>query len=160
MKRLVSWKLAVLVLAAASALGTTGCAWLNRFQTTQITVQFSGEELLHMAIVPRELPDGSRPEEQVAALLKEVAERAGGYTYIEQVAGGWVPPGEKQVIKELNDLLLVKGPPEVGPFLRVRLRKDFDQEYPFVVSLPTQSIAVVRPVAAPQGEPAEAAAAQ
>ncbi|MHC5034268.1 MAG: hypothetical protein ACYTFZ_04465 [Planctomycetota bacterium] len=160
MKRLVCWELAVLVLVAVSALGTTGCAWFNRMQGTQITVQFSGDDLLHLAIIPRELPDGSVPKEQVAALLLEVAARAGGYTYIEEVAGGWIPPGEEQVVKELGDLLLVQGPPEIAPFLKARLRKDFDQEYPFVLSLPTQSVAVLRPVAAPKEEPAEAAAAK
>ena len=140
--------LPVLIVSAALTLGATGCAPFSRVTTTQITVQVSGERLLHLATVPRVLPDGTSPSEQVADLLEEVAERAGGYTYIEKVMGGWVPPGEDEVVEELNDLLLVQGPPELAFFLMEKLREDFKQREPFVVSLPVQSVTLV-PIAPP-----------
>lgn len=134
----------VLVLAGAAALSATGCGSWNRVQTTQVTVQVSGDRLLHIAAVPRLLPNGERPTEQLAALLKEMSERAGGYTLIENVMGGWVPPGKKEIVEERNDLLLVAGPPEVAYYLRERLHGNFKQEHPFVISVPLQSIAFVR----------------
>jgi hypothetical protein len=150
---------AVLALALALAL-SAGCALGTKVHTTTITVQTSGEELLHLAIVPRFLPNGERPTQQMADLKAELAEKAGGYTLVEEVEGGWVPPGGGGVLKEMNDLLLVKGPPAVAHVLRVRLREDFEQEYPFVLSLPIQSVAVIR-VGAPRPgakQPGEAAA--
>lgn len=156
MKRRVWRPFLVLVLLTLLTAATSGCAWWNKIHTTQITVQVSGDRLLHLATVPRVLPDGKESSEQVAALLEEVAQRAGGYTYIEKVMGGWIPPGGDEVMEELNDLLLVQGPPEVAPFLRARLREDFQQQYPFVISLPIQSIAIVTlepqpDLAAPEG---------
>ncbi len=134
----------VLTAAGVLMLTGTGCTPIGRITTTQIQVQVSGERLLHLATVPRVLPDGGPVDELVAELLEAVAMRAGGYTYIEKVMGAWVPPGTKDIIKEENDLLLVAGPPEMGFWLRQRLHRDFDQEEPFVISLPIQSIAVVK----------------
>ncbi|MHC4481507.1 MAG: hypothetical protein ACYS1C_11145 [Planctomycetota bacterium] len=120
-----------------------GCASLNRISTTQIMVQVGGEELLHLAVVPRELPDGRRSSAQTTELLQAVAKRAGGYTYIENVKGGWLPPGKDEVVKEDNDLLLVKGAPQLADFLKDRLRDEFEQTHPFVVSLPIQSVKIL-----------------
>jgi hypothetical protein len=133
-----------MVLLAVAVAATGGCGLFNEIHQTQITVEYSGDQLLHLATIPRQLPDGQRPTEQVEALLEEIAERAGGYTYIENVMGGWMPPEGEKVVEERNDLLLVKGPPEVKPYLQQRLREDFQQEMPFVISLPVQSVAVIR----------------
>lgn len=119
---------------AAVLVASGGCSGLTGAPRTQAAD--AGDRVLHLAIVPRQLPDGGDPAERVARLLKEVAERAGGYTYVEGVRGGWIPPGERQVVTESNDLLLVEGPPELARFLRKALRDDFAQECPFVVSLP------------------------
>ena len=121
---------------AALLVSAGGCSALS--ETPRTEAADAGGRVLHLAIVPRQLPDGSDPAEQVARLLKEVAARAGGYTYIEGVKGGWIPPGEQQVVTESNDLLLVEGPPELARFLKEALRDDFAQEYPFVVSLPVR----------------------
>jgi hypothetical protein len=126
----------VLVIVTGMLPAAAGCAIGTKLQNTQIYVQVSPDEMLHMAAIPRLLPDGTRPTEQTAALLQEVAAMAGSYIYIEEVVGGWVPPGRRDVLQERNDLLLVKGPPELALFLRDRLRKDFKQELPFVVSMP------------------------
>jgi len=155
MKRFGLRALLVLVLAGVVTLSATGCAAWNRVQTTQVTVQVSGDRLLHIAAVPRVLPNGERPTEQLAALLKEMGQKAGGYTLIENVMGGWMPPGKREMVEERNDLLLVAGPPSVAYFLRLRLVKDFKQEEPFVVSVPLQSIAVVT-----SAEPTEGAGAK
>ena len=120
-------RLLCLTLATAVAL-SAGCAIGTRVHTTAITVQTSSNELLHVAAIPRVLPSGERPTEQLADLLAEVARKAGGYTLVENVEGGWIPPDRSKVLTELNDLLLVKGPPEVAHLLRARLREDFQQE--------------------------------
>ncbi len=121
-----------------------GCAPSGEVRQTSVTAEAGGERLLHLAIVPRQLPDGGQPAQQVARLLKEVAERAGGYTYIEGVKGGWITLGEQQVVTECNDLLLVEGPPELADFLRQALRDDFAQQYPFVISLPVRRTPVAQ----------------
>jgi GAF domain-containing protein len=150
------------VMAMAMVLGSTGCAWMNRVSETRIVVQFSGDQLLHVAILPRRLPDGSEPTKQLKALLDEMAERAGGYTYIPQVVGGWRPPGEKATVEQTCDLLLVKGPPEIAYVIDARLREDFGQKEPVVVSLPIQAIAVVPllQAAPPAAQPAPAGSAR
>jgi len=133
------WFLACL---AALLVSAGGCSALS--ETPRTEAADAGGRVLHLAIVPRQLPDGGDPAEQVARLLKEVAARAGGYTYIEGVKGGWIPPGEQQVVTESNDLLLVEGPPELARFLRKALRDDFAQQYPFVVSLPVRAAPMVQ----------------
>jgi hypothetical protein len=148
----------MLVLAGGVALSATGCGSWNRIQTTQVTVQVSGDRLLHIAAVPRILPDGERPTEQLAALLQEMGQKAGGYTLIENVMGGWIPPGQKEVVQERNDLLLVAGPPAIAYYMRVRLHNDFKQEDPFVISVPLQSIAVVSSLEPTEGSGAGEAA--
>ncbi len=151
----------VLLMLALVALAAPGCMLGTDMHTTQISVQVRGDELLHMAILPRYLPDGERSAQQTGELLAEVARLAGGYTLIEQVQGGWVPPGAREVVTEQNDLLLVRGRPELAELLKARLHEEFRQEYPFVISLPLQSIAVVQASArgahrpAPPSEPAE-----
>ena len=130
---------ALLTLLAAAP----GCALWNSYDQTKVVVQMGSGEMLHLAAVPRVLPDGTRPKEQLDALLKDVAKMAGGYTLIDNVLGGWLPAGQETVIEERNDLLLVKGPPEVAYLLRARLAEDFQQVEPFVESVPIQSIAVI-----------------
>ncbi len=153
-RRVLRWVL-VLAVGCGVALSASGCALWNRVQTTQISVQVAGDKLLHMAAVPRTLPDGGRPTEQLAALLKEMGEKAGGYTLIENVTGGWVPPGKTEIQVERNDLLLVAGPPSIALILRKVLRDDFKQEHPFVISVPLQSIVVIpQPTQPGEGAPA------
>jgi hypothetical protein len=92
--------------------------------------------LLHLAVVPLAMPDGRPCADRIPGLLERVARLAGGYTLVEQVTGGWVPPGEDQVVQESNSLLLVVGPPRVASFLKASLRTDFQQTDPFVISVP------------------------
>jgi hypothetical protein len=135
MPRSLSLRLPRLVFAGL-LLAVVGCAAGNKIHNTQVIVQFSTEEVLHVACVPTVLPDGTPALAQRSALLEEVAAGAGGYTLIEEVAGAWVPPGAKRVRREVNDLLLVKGPPEIALLLQERLATEFQQESPFVISLP------------------------
>ena len=135
MPRLLRVGLSRLVVAGL-LLAVVGCAAGNRIHNTTVVVQFSTEEVLHVACVPTVLPDGTPAIGQRSALLEEIAAAEGGYTLIEKVAAAWVPPGTKRVRREVNDLLLVRGPPEIALILQERLATDFQQESPFVISLP------------------------
>lgn len=137
--------------------GTAGCGW-NRYSQTRITVKFSGDDLLHLALIPRELPDGSPCDAQREKLMKEMGQAAEVWGIIEKVSAGQsTDEGETEV--RPADLLMVAGPPELAYALRNRLRRDFKQKRPWVVSLPTQAIALV-PVPEPDAsaEPAAGAA--
>ena len=153
-RRVMFWCLGLL--AAAIVMATTGCALGTKVNVAQIAVQVRSDRLLHIAAVPRVLPDGEPATEKRAELLRELAQRAGGYACIEKVLGGWVPPQKADVVEELNDLLLVDGPPEVARFLRERLHEDFGQEYPFVISLPIHAVEVIS-LPAPPGAAAQPA---
>jgi len=158
MRRSFVNRLVLLVAVVALVVSAPGCAFFNRVNQPQITVQMGSGQLLHVAVLPRVLPDGTSAEEQRNKLLEEVAELAGGYTLIDNVLGGWVPPGQKAVMQERNDLLLVKGPFEAGYLLKARLLQDFQQEVPFVESIPVQAFAVVYPgMQAPPAPEEEAA---
>lgn len=135
----------------AAMLATAGCGW-NKIHNTTVAVQVSGEDLLFIAAIPRVLPDGTRPDAQRKVLLDEMLQIAGGYTYLEEVTGAWMPPDGSGPVSELNDLLLVRGRPEVGYAIARRLAKDFGQKAPFVITVPTQSIAMFRPRPAPWDE--------
>ena len=150
-------KLTLLLAGACILASATGCAAANKIHNTQVIVQFSTEEVLHVACVPTVLPDGEPASAQRAALLEAVAKAAGGYTLIEDAMGGWVPPGTRTTTLEVNDLLLVKGPPELMFLLEQRLREDFGQDYPFIISLPVLPVAtVVPPPAETEGAAEEA----
>ena len=143
----------VVVLALVVA-GATGCgSFLNKAQNTYISVQTNGDRLLHIAVIPRTLPDGQPSDKQRDALLKDVIEVAGGYTYIERVMGAWKPDPKAETVNEMDDLLLVAGPPELGMLLRQRLAQDFKQRTPFVLSLPTQSPQLFRATPQPENGP-------
>lgn len=162
MKRWVLRCALVLALFVSVGLGTTGCMLWSKVQPTQITVEVRANRFLHIAAVPRQLPNGERPTKQLEALLDDVSRRAGGYTLIESVAGGWLPPGQTEVVREENDLLLVEGPPEMSIVLKARIAKDFQQQYPFVISIPVEAITLIQQTsasgAAPVGEkPAQTA---
>ena len=148
--------LVLLVGLLALAVAAPGCALFNSVNQPQITVQMGSGQMLHLAALPTVLPDGSPAKEQREKLLEEVGQLAGGYTLIDNVLGGWVPPGEDGVVQERNDLLLVKGPPEAAYLLRARLLEDFQQEEPFVESLPIQAIAIIYRTPEPmEGVPTE-----
>jgi hypothetical protein len=83
--------------------------------------------------------------EKKAALLKEVAEKAGGYTLAEEQVGAWVPAAGKEAVKEVNDVLWVAGTPDLGAFLYDSLKDDFDQKAPFVLAIPLQAPMVLSP---------------
>ncbi len=136
-----------------------GCAANNKIHNTSIVVQFSPDQMLHIAWIPVTLPDGSPPIKQRADLLRDVAEIAGGYTLIEGAVGGWQPPGQRTVESELNDLLLVKGPAPLALMLQQRLAQDFQQKQPFVVSIPVLPMSATVEDEQVQGaeEPSEAA---
>jgi len=142
---------------AAGALALVGCGW-NRINTTQITVQFSGERLLTLAFVPRVLPDGKPATQKINALKKDLAEVSQGYACIEQVASSWGPPGKgKDTEEEKVDLLFVLGRPELAYMLRARLREEFGLKQPFVITLPTQSIVTLRAVETGRPRPGQQA---
>ena len=144
MRRSFVNRLVLLAAVAVLIVAAPGCM-LGGVDQTQITVQFGSGQMLHIAALPRVLPDGTPAKAQREKLLGEVADLAGGYTLIDNVLGGWVPPGQEGVVQERNDLLLLEGPPEGAYLLRARLLEDFQQKEPFVVSLPIQAIALVYP---------------
>jgi hypothetical protein len=147
----ISARVVLAVVLALVVVGATGCgSFLNKAQNTYIQVQYSGDHLLYMVVIPRTLPDGQPSDKQRDALLKDVAEIAGGYTYIERVMGAWKPDPKAETVKEMDDLLLVAGPTELGMLLQQRLRDDFKQRVPFVVPLPIQAVQVVRATPAPE----------
>lgn len=146
----LSARACLVVVLALSAAATAGCGTLNTQKNTTILVQFSGERMLHLAIIPRVLPDGQPAAKERDALLKDVADVAGGYTLIPRVMRAWKQPGSPEAAKEeADDLLLVAGVPELNMGLRQRLHDDFGQTTPFVLSLPVQSIRVAQPTPMP-----------
>jgi hypothetical protein len=148
------------ILALVVAL-TSGCAALNSQKSTAIYVQFSGNDMLHVAIIPRVLPDGQPAAKQRDALLKDVADVAGGYTLIERVTSTWKSKGSSgAAMKEADDLLLVEGPAVLGAGLRQRLHDDFGQPSPYVLSLPIQDIHIVPQQPLPLQKPGAAPAPQ
>ncbi|NLW51332.1 MAG: hypothetical protein GXY85_10920 [Candidatus Brocadiaceae bacterium] len=155
MRRSRVHRIVLVVAVAALLVAAPGCL-LNSANQPQITVQFGSGRMLHIAALPQLLPDGTSSAPQRDALLAELAGLAGGYTLIPDVMGGWVPPGQTGVLQEVNDLLLLVGPPEAAYLLHTRLREDFQQEAPFVQSLPIQAIALVYPSRMPPTGPGEA----
>ncbi len=134
----------VLVLALAVA-AMAGCGTLNTMKSTYITVQYSGTRMLHLAIIPRTLPDGTPSAKERDALLKDVADVAGGYTLVPRVMSSWKQEGTPDAAKEeADDLLIVAGVPELGMGLKQRLHDDFGQKMPFVLSLPIQDVRVAQ----------------
>jgi hypothetical protein len=88
--------------------------------------------------------------------MDEMLEMAGNCYLLEQVTGIRMPPDSDTSVSELDDLLLVRGRPEVNYALRRRLATDFKQKAPFVISVPLQSIAIIPARPAPWDEKAEA----
>jgi len=148
------------VVLALVLVGAAGCSTLNKQANTYIRVDYGGENMLHLAVIPRVLPQGQPADQVRDALLEDVASAAGGYTYIERVIGAWKPKPTKATRKQVDDLLIVAGKPELALMLNRRLREDFKQSSPFVLSLPIQAVRLVRVAPAPMGEPAAASAAQ
>ena len=156
------------VLVVAISLAAFGCMLGSRVNTTQISVQFSGERMLHIVGVPRTLPDGTPTTKQLTALLSELSKAPGGYTLIQGVANGFTPPGQQQSVQETTDLLFVMGSPQMKLYLERKLYEEFKQEYPLVISVPLQSVATVaipqqpteeaKPEAKPEAAPATEAA--
>ncbi len=147
---------AFLVVLALTVAAMAGCGTLNTQKNTYIQVQYSGQRMLHIAIIPRTLPDGQPAAKERDALLKDVADVAGGYTLIPSVMSSWKQEGGPDVAKEeADDLLMVAGVPELGMGLRQRLHDDFGQASPFVLSLPIQDVRVaqVTPIPLVNGQP-------
>jgi hypothetical protein len=153
MRRSFVSRIVLLVAVVVVVVAAPGCALFNSLNQPQIIVQMSSRKVLHVAALPRVLPDGRSADEAREKLLNEVAEQAGGYTLIDNVLGGWVPPGNETAVQERNDLLLVRGGPELAFLLRARLLEDFQQQVPFVESVPLQAIAVVYPDMPPLAGP-------
>ena len=63
-----------------------GCGSGNKIHNTYVMVQFSTDEVMHLACVPTLLPDGQPATEQRAKLLEDMASIAGGYTLVEKIA--------------------------------------------------------------------------
>jgi hypothetical protein len=149
----------LLVVLSLTVAVSAGCGTLNTQKNTYISVQCSGDRMLHLAIIPRVLPDGQPAAKERDALLKDVADVAGGYTLVERVMSAWKQPDSPEAAKqEADDLLIVAGVPELGMGLRQRLHDDFGQTSPFVLSLPIQSIRVaqVTPIPLEKQKPAPA----
>ncbi len=83
----------MVVMLALTVAAMAGCGTLNTMKNTYVTVQFSGQDMLHLAIIPRTLPDGTPAAKQRDALLKDVADVAGGYTLVPSVMSAWKPKG-------------------------------------------------------------------
>ena len=69
---------ALMAAVAVLVLVGTACTPIGKIQTTTIKVEVSSERLLHLAIIPRVLPDGSPVDAVKADLLENVAARVGG----------------------------------------------------------------------------------
>ena len=131
--------MALLLLLAAAQ----GCGW-NHTSQTIISVRFSGEDLLHVALVPRTLPDGTPATKQREALVAELTGLTGAVAFLSSVQAATVAAAGEEPVRSDADMLMVEGAPEVAFALRRRLREDFQQERPWVVSVPTQAVALVR----------------
>jgi hypothetical protein len=142
-----------LVLLVALMLAATGCQVFNRTSETRIVVKFSGDNLVHMVLLPKTLADGKSAEVPRKALLKRFTDAGLTYVLLPDVRAGVKPSAEEAAIELPADLLLVQGPPAWSAVLRETLRKEFGLVYPWVASIPTQAIALI-PVPAP-GAPEE-----
>lgn len=131
-----------LTLLALSAAAFTGCGW-NRAATTTINYEFSGQQMLHVATVPRSRPDGSPTDEARKALLDEIAGRGGSYTYAEEAVGFLLRMEDGSMRTERADLLILPGPPMVNPYLVQMLQPLYGSAEPIVAAIPAASPAAV-----------------
>jgi hypothetical protein len=112
----------------------SGCGW-NRANVTTIEVLYSGRNMLHVAVLPRVLPDGSSSREQSEQLLKELTDGRASYTFMEKAVGDWRRLEDDSLKDMPSDLLIVQGPPALNTFLTSRLATDFKVKEPMVVSI-------------------------
>jgi len=144
---------AVLAAFAGLMLSATGCQMFNRTSETRVVVKFSGDNLVHMVLLPKTLAGGKSAEAPRKALLKRFTDNGMTYVLLPGVRAGVKPGPEAPATEQPADLLLVQGPPFWSAALRETLRKDFGLAYPWVASIPTQAIALI-PIPVP-GQPEE-----
>ncbi len=142
-----------LLVFAGLMLFAAGCQVFNRTSETRIVVKFSGDNLVHMVLLPKTLPDGKSADAARKALLKRFTDRGVTYVLMPGVRAGIKPNAEDPAAEVPADLLLVQGPPFLAGNLYEIMKEEFGQNYPWVASVPTQAIALI-PVPAP-GEPGE-----
>jgi hypothetical protein len=105
-----------LMMTCVLAFALTGC-------TTRQPARF-------LFVVPEQLPSGADSTAQRAELESWLVSRAGGFTEIEGVRGGWMAP-DGAVVTERNRLYLVTVPKNGASFradLNNRIVEDFDQQ--------------------------------
>lgn len=84
----------------------------------------------YLFVVPEQLPDGTDSTPQRTQLEGWLVQRAGGFTEIEGVRGGWLAPGG-ETVTESNRLYLVTVPSGKKRFreeLRQQIIGDLKQE--------------------------------
>ncbi len=85
-------------------------------------------------VVPATLPDGRASDAERAELERWLVDRAGGYTELGEVRGGWKSP-TGEVVTETNRLYLISVSDKPGLFekeLRERIVRDFHQQEAYV----------------------------
>jgi len=88
----------------------------------------------YLFVVPEQLPSGAPSDPQRAELEGWLVERAGGFTEIEGVRGGWRAP-DGSVVTEGNRLYLVtvgEHPRRFRSEVRARVIEDFDQQEAYI----------------------------
>jgi len=133
-----------LVVLAGLMLVATGCGqFFTHKSETRIVVKFSGDNLVHMVLLPKTLADGKSAEAPRKALLKRFTDAGLTYVLMPGVRAGVKQSPDAAATELPADLLLVQGPPAWSAGLRDTLRKEFGLAYPWVASIPTQAIALV-----------------
>jgi hypothetical protein len=135
-------RLTLTLCLAALACLASGCSFYPTGSTTNITVQYTSDSLLHMAHLPAELENGTPADELQQELMEQLAESAEVVT-VMPAEGSVLRDTEEPAETEPVHLLMAQGPPEIAMVIWRFLRQEYDIERPWVVSLPTQPVARV-----------------
>jgi hypothetical protein len=118
---------------------TPGCAIKPRSNVTRVTYTFPGHSLVHMAVVPSVLADGSPSDETREELLQTLLDRGMTYTLLEDAVGDTRRMDDDSVRHVRSDLVVVQGPPVVGRLLTAWLTEELSVESPKVIIIPGAS---------------------
>jgi hypothetical protein len=116
-----------------------GCALKPRTHRTNLTYTFPGHTMVHMAVVPPLLADGSSAEPVRGELLDVLAREGFSYTLVEEAVGDWRRMEDESIRDMRSDLLVVHGPPILMEMLHAWLTEKFAVEEPLLVSIPDAS---------------------
>jgi len=144
-------KMAAMMLLLAATTATSGCAFvivggsIHGDDSMGRTLSLKGDEreddedweaegARTFFVVPAKLPNGAPADTQRAALEAWLIDRAGGYTELGPVRGGW-KADDGRVVVEDNVAYLVTIDEDADEFaeeLEARIVEDFDQEEAYV----------------------------